>query len=418
MSSLTLFLALLSAIAVAFVAIPLWRHRGTSAASTLELRREKNRDVFRQREVELAQDLEQNLVTADEHARLLAEAQRAFLLDMEALDKQGSGKGVWSGGRAVVLVLALAVPVAGFVMYRMLGSAPDLALPAILERVASAQTEEEQLARFGELADFLDDRLDRHPDDVRNGYLLGQLYMELQRFPEAIATFDSLLEYVDNNNDRATILGQLAQSRYVLADRQITPEVQATIDETLRLNPNEYAVMGLLAIDSVMHQKLPEAIAYWRRQLSSATPGSAEAEEVRRRIAVVEDYLPADQREAAEAVSGPTVTLTINVAPELANLVSDDMRLFVFVRDPAMPAPILADNLAVPQFPFTVTLDNSYAMMQGRTLQHGAQVIVGARLSRSGQAIAQSGDLQTLSEPFTLSDEAASVELVIDEIEP
>src|SRR5690606_5908750 len=146
-------------------------------------------------------------------------------------------------------------------------------------------------------------------------------------------------------------------------------------------------------------------IGYWRRQLSSATPGSSQAEEVRRRIAVVEQYLPEDQREAAVAASGPTVTLTINVAPELANLVSDDMRLFVFVRDPAMPAPILAENLAVPEFPFTVTLDNSYAMMQGRTLQPGAQVVVGARLSRSGQAIAQSGDLQTLSEPFTLSDE-------------
>lgn len=418
MNSLTLFLALLSAIAVAFVAVPLWRYRGASAASTLELRREKNREVFRQREAELAQDLEQNLVTADEHARLLAELQRAFLLDMEALDKQGSGKGLWSGGRAIVLVLALAVPVAGFVMYRVLGSGPDLALPELLERVAAAQTEEEQLARFGELADFLQARLERQPDDVRNGYLLGQLYLQLERFPEAVATFESLLDHIENGSDRATVYGQLAQSLYLQADSQITPEVQQAIDEALRLNPNEYAVMGLLAIDALVQQKLPEALAYWRRQLSSAAPGSSQAQEVQRRIALVEDYLPDEQQQQGEAVSGASVTLTIDVSPELAAQITDDMRLFVFVRDAGMPAPIVAQNLDVPAFPVTITLSNADAMIAGRTLESAQQLLAGARLSRSGQAIAQSGDLQTLSEPFTLSDETASMELVIDTIVP
>lgn len=419
MNSLTLFLALLSAIAVAFVAVPLWRHRGANAASTLELRREKNREVFRQREAELAQDLEQNLITADEHARLLAELQRAFLLDMEALDRQAGGKGLWSGGRAIVLVLALAVPVAGFVMYRMLGSGPDLVLPELLAAVANAQTEEEQLTRMAELADFMQERLERRPDDVRTGYLLGQLFMQLQRFPEAIDTFESLLEHIDNNNDRATVLGQVAQSRYLMSDSQITPQVQETIDATLRINPNEYAVMGLLAIDALTQQKLPEAIAYWRRQLSSATPGSQQALEILRRIAIVEEYLPeqgADPEDAA--VAGASVTLTIDIAPELAAQVSDDMRLFVFVRNPAMPMPIVAENRAVSGFPVTLTLDNSNAMLEGMTLESAPQLLAGARLTRSGQAIAQSGDLQALSEPFMLSGETATVELVIDTVVP
>ncbi|HEY0963829.1 MAG TPA: c-type cytochrome biogenesis protein CcmI [Pseudomonadales bacterium] len=419
MNSLTLFLALLSAIAVGFVAVPLWRHRGANAASALELRREKNRDVFREREAELAQDLAQNLVTADEHARLLAELQRAFMLDMEALDRQQGGRGLWSGGRAVVLVLALAVPVAGFVMYRALGSGPDLALPELLERVGAAQTEEEQLARFGELADFLKARLERQPDDVRNGFLLGQLYMQLERFPEAIATFEGLLDHIEAGSDRATVLGQLAQSRYLQADSQITPEVQQAIDEALRMNPNEYAVMGLLAIDALMQQKLPEALAYWRRQLSSATPGSSQAQEVQRRIALVEDYLPPDAQQQDEAVSGASVTLTIDIAPELAAQVTDDMRLYVFIRDAAMPAPpIIAQQLDVPDFPLTLTLDNGDAMMAGRTLEAASQLVAGARLSRSGNPVAQSGDLQSLSEPFTLSDETATMELVINAVVP
>ena len=103
--------------------------------------------------------------------------------------------------------------------------------------------------------------------------------------------------------------------------------------------------------------------------------------------------------------------------PELAEQVTDDMRLFIYARNPAMPMPILAQNLALPEFPFTLTLDNSMSMT-GMTLETAPALVVGARLSRSGTATAQSGDLQTLSEPFALADLTAPVQLVIDAIAP
>ncbi len=408
------YLVLLGAIAMAFVIVPLWRQRGMGADSTLEQRREKNRDVFRQREGELAQDLGQGLVTAEEHAKLLAELQRAFMLDMQALDKQGVVKSAWSGGRAVVLALALLVPVAGLVMYRVWGSGPDLALGDILDRVGAAQTEEEQRALFVELADFLQQRMERRPEDIQNGYMLGTLYMQLERMPEAIAVFQAMLEGMEPGPDRAVVLGQLAQAQYLEADSQLTPGVQATMDEALALNPNQQAVMSILAIDALLKQDFVNAIAYWRRQLSDVTPGSQEAATVRERIALVEEYLPDDATAAAVDTSS-TVTVVVDIAPELKERVTDDMRLFVFVRNPAMPMPILAQNLDVPEFPFTLTLDNSMSMT-GMTLETAPELVVGARLSRV--ATAQSGDLQTLSAPFTLAEQTGPVELVIDEIAP
>jgi cytochrome c-type biogenesis protein CcmH len=411
---LSWYLLLLGAIAMAFVAVPLWRHRGTVATSTLEQRREKNREVFRQRENELAQDLQQALVTEEEHANLLAELQRAFLLDMQALDKQGAVKSVWSGGKALVLTLALLVPLVGLTMYRVWGSGPDLALPGIMDSIGTAQTEEEQKARFGALADFLQQRMERRPDDIQNAFLLGKLYTELERFAEAAAVFENLLEQLEPGPDRAVVLGQLAQAQYLLDDSQITPRVQQTMDEAMGLNPNEYAVMSILAIDAFLKQDLVGAIGYWRRQLSAATPGSAEAEELRQRITLIESYLP---EQPAAAVAGPTLTVTIDIAPELAAQVTPDMRLFVFARNPAMPMPILAQNLDVPEFPYTLTLDNSMSMT-GATLESAPELVVGARLSRSGTATAQSGDLQTLSEPFVLAEQTDTLEVVIDEIAP
>src|SRR5690606_14489609 len=111
------------------------------------------------------------------------------------------------------------------------------------------------------------------------------------------------------------------------------------------LNPNEYGAMGILAVDALVREDLAGALAYWRRQLSSATPGSAAAQELRERIALIADYL--DEQDAAP-VSGATISVTIDIAPELASRVSDDMRLFVYVRNPAQRAPLVAQNLAVP----------------------------------------------------------------------
>ncbi|MEY4642633.1 MAG: hypothetical protein RLZZ227_2627 [Pseudomonadota bacterium] len=415
MTALWPYLILLCIVAAAFVLVPLLRYRDTAARSVLDQRREKNREVFRQREAELAQDLQQGLVGEDEHARLLTELQRSFMLDMQALDRQQT-QGTWSGGKPVLLVLALLVPVAGLLFYRSWGAAPDLELPQLMAQLGSAQTEDERKARFAELAEFLQQRMERRPEDVQNGYTLGLLYLQLEQFPEAITTFEALLEQVEAGQDRATILGQLAQARYLRDDSQLSPATQEAIDEALRLNPNEYAIMGLLAIDSLLKEDFAAALGYWRRQLSSATPGSQDAETVRQRIALLEDYLPDEPAAAVDTTQ--QVTVVIDIAPELAAQVEEGMKLFVYARNPAMPAPIAAQNLDLPaEFPVTVMLDNSNSMM-GITLESVPELIVGARLSGSGNPIAQSGDLQTLSEPFKLAERSTPLELVIDTVVP
>jgi cytochrome c-type biogenesis protein CcmH len=94
------------------------------------------------------------------------------------------------------------------------------------------------------------------------------------------------------------------------------------------------------------------------------------------------------------------------------------MRLFVYARNPAMPMPLAVQNLALPDFPITVTLDDSMAMLENMSLSSSPNVIVGARLSRSGQATAQSGDIQAVSEPFVLSEQDGPVLLTIRDIVP
>lgn len=427
MNTIWLELAVLIVVAMMFVLVPVWRYRGSAARSSLALRKQKNREVFEQRQAELAVEMQQNVIAPDEYTRLLAELQRAFLLDMEALESEAHGKSraTLISGKAALIGLVLLIPIISLWQYRTWGSADDLALPALLSELSSAADEAAQTQKLQELADFLQKRFDRRPGDIQNGYMLGTLYIQLERFPEAETTLEKTAAQLDPNPDRATVLGQLAQAQYLLHDSTITPEVQATIDEAMALDPNEYAVMSILAIDAFVKQDLPTALGYWRRQLSAATPGSRDAATLRERIAMVESYMNKDgtslnsasAEDEVAAETGAQITLTIDISPELAARVDDSMRLFVFVRNPAMPMPILAQNIAVPEFPFTLTLDNSMSMT-GMTVESAPQLMAGARISASGNAVAASGDMQTLSAPFVLSELSAPLELVIDQVVP
>ncbi len=415
MTAIYLPMLLLSLLAMAFVLLPLSRQPGAGVAVQKLQRAAKNREVFEQRVAELAREVQDGVIAAEDHERMLAELQRTFLADMQALDSVEPGPGVPRASATWVgWTLALLVPLLAFGLYRQQGSAEDLQLPTLVNAVGAAADESSQRAALDDLTTFLQQRFARRPEDLQNGYMLGTLLLSLERYPEAITTFEQMLAAMEPTPDRATVLGQLAQARYLAADSVITPEVKAVMDAALVLNPNEQAVMSLSAIDAFLRQDFAAALQFWRRQLADLTPGSADAEELRQRIAMVEASLPPEQ---AAIAAGPSIEVVVDVAPELLARVTPDMRLFVFARSPAMPMPIVAQNLAVPVFPFTLKLDNSMSMA-GAQLEQVPELVIGARLSVSGQAIGQSGDLESLSAPFTLAAQPGPIALTIDTVRP
>jgi cytochrome c-type biogenesis protein CcmH len=414
-ADLWLPLVLLTVVAMAFVLVPVWRYRVRETEAGVAQRATRNREIFTQRQAELEREVGEGTIAAEDHQRMLAELQRAFMLDMEALQQQqDKPAAAVLPLRWLPIVLALAIPVGALLLYRSQGAAPDLALPALMQKISEATDEQAQSAALAELADSLEQRLERRPDDLQTGYMLGTLYLGMDRYAEAIGVFDKMLVEMEPTPDKATVLGQLAQARYLAAESVITPEAQDAMEQALALNPNEQAVMSLYAIDAFLKQDFVGALQYWRRQLSDLTPGSRDAEELRQRIALVESSLPAEQK---AAVQGSTLTVTIDVAPLLAAKLTPDMRLFIFARSPSMPMPIVAQNVPVPAFPFTITLDNSMSMT-GAQLESVPELVVGARLSVSGNAVGQSGDLETLSAPFTLNEQSEPLTLTIDSIKP
>ncbi len=107
----------------------------------------------------------------------------------------------------------------------------------------------------------------------------------------------------------------------------------------------------------------------------------------------------------------------VTVASNLAGKGSPADTLFVFAREtngPPMPVAIM--RATKKDLPFTFRLDDSNSMMPSRKLSDVGTVVIVARLSKSGQAMPQSGDLEGMSQPVKPGVDGVTV--VIDRERP
>jgi cytochrome c-type biogenesis protein CcmH len=89
--------------------------------------------------------------------------------------------------------------------------------------------------------------------------------------------------------------------------------------------------------------------------------------------------------------------------------------VFIFARAvQGPPLPLAVKRVRVRDLPLEFALDDSMAMAPGMNLSAHPRVVVGARISKSGQPTAQAGDLQGLSAPVT--NDAKGVSVVIDSV--
>ncbi len=414
MMSFIPYSVLLIALALLFIAVPYLRFRPSDNSIDPEIRRRKNREVYESSLAELEKDQAEGVISVDEFEKLKTELSRSFLRDMDAIDgrvTQSNG-----GPRKLVPVLSLLfIPIFSYGIYELVGSARDLELPKIFQTLNTAESAEEQRAGFLRLAEVLEERFERKPDDIQNGYMLGTLYIQLEDFNSAINTFELLIGELEDGPDKATVLGQLAQAMYLDAGSSLTSDLQSVIERAMTMNPNEQAIMSILGFESFMQQDFRQAVFYWRRQLSQLNGNSEQALALRDRISTIEALLPPETAEVVDD-GGASVTLVIDVDDSVRDLVDASMRLFVYARSPDFPMPLAAVNLVQPEFPFEITLTDANAMTPAAKLSSASQVYVGARLSRSGVANAQAGDIEAESDTFDLDSLEDKISISISKV--
>lgn len=427
--------AMMVAAALAFVAIPLLRHRGNPRATTAR------------RLHALDSALAAGVIDASEYA-----AKRAALATADAVAAAGndvsaptaSSAGVPSAGappsrsssRAVFIALmavALLLPASALLLYRLVGT-PQALDPANLV-AQPADSSGDHGPQMEQAIAMLVARLAQHPDDAEGWSLLGRACSATARDPEALDAFKHAHAVAPDN---AAVTVEYAQALAVAApDHRIEGESRHLLENVLASDPHNQRALWLLGISDYQSARYDAAIARWNILLPLLEPGSSVLQSVKEQIATAaalrDGKVPpsatpaaADTAASAPATSAtpvapdPSVRLSVKVSldAKLKDRVDPESSLFVYARAAkGPPMPLAIQRLKAAQLPLTITLDESMGMLPAMKLSMFPKVVIGARISKSGNALPQSGDLQTLSLPVDVH-RREPVELVIDQVVP
>ncbi len=413
-----LLATLMVAIALAFVIAPLMRHARSAPASDAGTRRVRALDAA----------LAAGVIDADEYAAKRTSRSHAKI----APDTHPS-----RAGFTAMLLAAVLLPASALLLYRLVG-APQALDPANL----AAPSETPHADRGPEMEQAiatLAQRLKDHPEDVEGWALLARAQQAMNRVAEALDAYRHAHELAKDN---PAITVEYAQALALSAPgHRIDGEARDLLDEVVKADPNNQRALWLLGISDFQAKQYDAAIARWNTLLPLLAKDSEVATSVRKQIAEAEalrdgktppsaemaaanpdasgDAAPTGTAtDATSTAHAPKLTVQVALDPKLKDKLDPAATLFVFARAASgPPMPLAIQRLKASQLPLTVTLDDSMAMMPTMKLSLFPQVVVGARVSKSGNAMAQSGDLQVLSAPIDVH-RSEPIELKIDQIAP
>lgn len=407
--------ALLCGLAIAFVLWPLRRRAPAAEESESGVRREENLAAYRARLAELeAARAAGTLADADFELQRL-ELDRRLL--EEAGESDEAGAGTAGSGRRGLLAVAILLPVFALFAYQYLGAARDLRIEALLVSMQDLTEDAQRDARMGELLPLLEAEARRDKD---GGYriMLADIYMGAERFPEAAGVYADLVQAYPED---AGLLARQAQALYLAAGRRITPAVQELIDRSFAIEPAQPTLLGLVGMDRFQAGDYTAAIAAWEKLLAQLPAEAPDAAVIRQGIGMAKSKLGGDAGAAAPAgapASTPApdaaagLEVAVSLAPGFEAAPGDTV--FVFARAVSgPPMPLAIARFPASELPRTVRLDDSMAMAPGMRLSGFPEVTVVARISKSGNAQPQPGDLQGESAALRTA-EARTLSLAID----
>ena len=236
----------------------------------------------------------------------------------------------------------------------------------------------------------LAERLESDPDDLKGWKMLGRSYMTLEDFPRAVQAFERAVA-IEQSQDAQTLV-DLGSALLARDGTRIEGRTSALFESALALQPNNPAALFYGGIAALNRGNIELAADRWEILLGLNPPP-----EIR---GVIEQRVAEWRGTAAPAGSAPQaeqagtiMSVEIGLSAAARDALPVEASLFVIARDPAQPSPPIAvARRSLSELPVVVTLGDGDAMIPGRPLSAFAEFEIVARISVSGQPIAQSGD--------------------------
>jgi len=256
-------------------------------------------------------------------------------------------------------------------------------------------------------------RLKETPDDVEGWRMLGRAQMALEQPVLAVQAYQRVVQLSPKD---AGALADYADALAVRNGRDLKGEPTQLIEQALKLDPVHMKSLILAGTAAFNRGDFAKAVVYWDRAGQIGPPDNPMAEQARAAAAEAREAgkLPpaAAAGSSPAAVGPPGVGGTVSLAASLRGKVSPDDTVFIVAR-PAdgsrMPLAILRKQ--VRDLPYQFMLDDSQAMSPAGKVSGAKTVIVVARISKSGQASPQAGDLEGVTAPVAVGSTGVAVEI-------
>lgn len=391
MTAFWLVAALFIAAALALVLPPLLR--GTASAGRAE-RDAANIGLYRDELAQLEREHAEGKVDAQEYREAKEEIERRLLEDVAPSAPGRDSAAARRASRWAALAIGIALPVVVVLGYLRFGDMRALEPGA---QQAGHEVTPEQVAA---MVDKLAQRMQQNPGDAQGWVMLGRSYAVLGRFTESAQAYARAVALV---NDDAALLADYADSLAMSRDGNLQGEPYQIIKRGLEFDPKNVKLLALAGSAEFQNKDYAAAVDYWERSLAGMQGESDFARELHSSIDEARRLgkLPVAQAQAPTPVAAaatPAITGTVRLAAALAGKVAPGDTLFVFARPidgSRMPVAILRVSAA--QLPYAFRLDDSLAMTPASKLSDQKRVLVGARISKSGDALPHAGDLEASS---------------------
>ena len=369
---------------------PAIRNAQAEAATPGKLQAQENLRLYKER----VADVEAMDISEDDRKAMMLELDRELLAaaDKAAGFHTGPGKAARFAFTSFLILLSLA---ATYSLYMSWGAGNEVRATQLLEYSATSELSETE---YKELEKRLDSAGARDPENLEWAFLRGRLLEAEARFAEAAEAYENLLTKLPDEQvqDRAAIMASMVQARFFSTGQQATDELYNTLKEALALAPGQRKPLGLAGIMAYELGNYQQAIEHWKALWIQLPEGSMEARTIANGIGRAAEVLEEQGTRVDLSWMVPArVEVTVALSDDVRQQVPVNATVFVLARKlDGPPMPLAVQRLVVSQLPTTVVLDNSMAMAAGASIGDVDEVTITARVSLSGQPMAQAGDWQ------------------------
>jgi cytochrome c-type biogenesis protein CcmH len=316
------------------------------------------------------------------------------------------------------VAVGVIIPLAVLSMYAWIGEPAGLRPETVsAEQPVGAGEIEKMVAGLAQ-------RLEKNPDDPRGWVMLARSYYVLQRMPDAVAAY---AKAADKIKDDADLYADYADALAMSQGRRIEGAPLELVKQALRIDAAHPKALAMAGTEAFNRKDYQAALAYWEKLLPLIPPdselsksvagGIAEARELGKIKPTAAPLAKPAAKPGSVASLGGGVSGRVTLSSGLAAKAGPQDTVFIVARalnGPRIPLAVLRRRVA--DLPVDFVLDDTQAMSPELKLSSFPEVTVTARISKSGNAISQPGDLLGASPAVKVG--TRGIAIVIDSVVP